>query len=44
MLKEFRGLPARISMENSTVLDMTVADATIDLLMVNLQKGIWDLE
>ena len=46
MLKELSVMefPARTLMENSTVLDLTVTDATIDLLMVNLQKGIWDLK
>ena len=46
MLKELSVMefPARTLMENSTVLDLTVADATIDLLIVNLQKGIWNLE
>ena len=34
----------RISMDNSTVPDITVADATTDLLMVNRQKGIGDLQ
>ena len=34
---------AEISMDNSTVPDITVADATTDLLMVNRRKGIWDL-
>ena len=35
---------ARISMDNLIVPDMIVAGATTDSLMVNLQKGIGDLE
>ena len=37
-------LSALILMDNSTVPDITAKDATTDLLMVNRQKGIWDLE
>ena len=35
-------ISAEILMDNSTVSDIIVADATIDLLMVNRQKGIRD--
>ena len=34
----------RISMDTLIVPDLTVVDAITNSLMVDLQKGIWDLE
>ena len=34
----------RISMDTLIVPDLTVLDVTTNSLMVDLQKGIWDLE
>ena len=37
-------ISGRILMDTSIVPDLTVVDAITNSLMVDLQKGIWDLE